>query len=239
MPLKQIDENIWLAEGEIVSFHGFPYPTRAIIIRLPDGALWVWSPIALTDELQAEIDALGPVAHLISPNAIHHLYMGDWKEAYPKAALWGPPATIAKRSDLTFTGTLDDTAPPAWAGTIDQWNLQIGRKFSEVIFLHRPSRTAILTDTIEAFDTGFLQRHWSVWQRWVAHILGITNDPGCAPLDLRLLTLPRRGPIRARVQQLIDSKPTRVIMAHGVWQRDNGAAWLARAFRWLRVNPPS
>mgnify|MGYP001340098792 CR=1 FL=1 len=41
MPLEQIDENIWLAEGEIVSFHGFPYPTRAIIIRLPDGALWV------------------------------------------------------------------------------------------------------------------------------------------------------------------------------------------------------
>ncbi|MGK7653991.1 DUF4336 domain-containing protein [Roseovarius sp. B08] len=238
MHLEQVDENIWLAEGEIVSFHGFPFPTRCIIIRLPDGALWVWSPIALTDDLRREVDTLGPVAHLVSPNAIHHLYMGDWKEAYPQAALWGPPATIDKRTDLTFTGMLDDTAPPAWAGTIDQWNLQIGRKFSEVVFLHRPSRTAILTDTIEAFDKSFLRRYWSFWQRWVARLLGITEDPGRAPLDLRLLTLPRRAQVRSRVQDLIDSTPRRVIIAHGTWQRRDGAAWLARSFSWLGVTPP-
>lgn len=238
MPLEQIDADIWLAEGEIVSFYGFPYPTRCVIIRLPDGGLWVWSPIALTDDLRQEVDALGPVAHLISPNPIHHLYLGDWQTTYPKAALWAPPSTVAKRQDLAFTGTLGDVAPQDWSGVIDQWHLNVARRFGEVIFFHRPSRTAILADFSEAFDAGFLRRHWARWQRWIARAWGITEHHAHAPLELRLLTLPRRKPIRARVQQLIDSKPTRVIMAHGVWQRDNGAAWLARAFRWLRVNPP-
>lgn len=238
MPLEKIDDNIWLAEGGIVSFYGLPYPTRSVIIRLPGGDLWVWSPVALTDALRQAVDALGPVAHLVSPNPIHHLYLSDWQRAFPDAALWGPPVTIAKRPDLAFTGALGDTPPPAWAGVIDQWHLQIGRRFSEVVFLHRPSRTAILTDTSEAFDHDFLHRHWSRWQRGIARLLGITEDPGRAPLDLRLLSLPRRAPLRSRVQQLIDSAPQRVIMAHGTWQRTDGAAWLARSFSWLGVTPP-
>ena len=105
--LEKIDTDVWLTEGPIVDFHGFPYPTRSIIIRLPDGALWVWSPVALTPELKAEVDALGPVAHLVSPNKIHHLYLTGWHEAYPDAKLWGPASTIRKRKDLPFQPPLE------------------------------------------------------------------------------------------------------------------------------------
>ena len=45
--LEQVDGDLWVAEGEIVSFYGFPYPTRAAIARLADGRLWVWSPVRL------------------------------------------------------------------------------------------------------------------------------------------------------------------------------------------------
>lgn len=63
--LERVDDRLWLAEGEIVSFYGFPYPTRSVVVRLADGGLWVWSPIRLTDGLRAEIDGLGHVAHLV------------------------------------------------------------------------------------------------------------------------------------------------------------------------------
>lgn len=100
MPLQAIDDGIWLAEGGLVSFYGVPYPTRSIIVRLPGSALWVWSPIALTPELKAEVESLGAVAHLVSPNKLHHLYLQDWKTAFPAARLWGPQSTIDKRSSV-------------------------------------------------------------------------------------------------------------------------------------------
>ena len=79
--LEPFGPDIWVVQGPVVSFYGFPYPTRMVLIRLSGGGLFVWSPIALTPELKTEIDAFGPVAHLVSPNASHQLYMGEWKTA--------------------------------------------------------------------------------------------------------------------------------------------------------------
>ena len=34
--LEQVHDALWVAEGEIVSFFGFPYPTRSVIARLDE-----------------------------------------------------------------------------------------------------------------------------------------------------------------------------------------------------------
>ena len=73
-----VDDGLWLAEGEIVSFYGFPYSTRSVVVRLAEGHVWVWSPIRLTDGLRREVDRLGQVAHLVSPNKLHHLYLAQF-----------------------------------------------------------------------------------------------------------------------------------------------------------------
>jgi hypothetical protein len=77
--LTMADGDIWIADGPTVSFFGFPYPTRMVLARLHDGTLWVWSPVALDDALADEIDRLGPVGHLVSPNKLHHLFLGAWR----------------------------------------------------------------------------------------------------------------------------------------------------------------
>ena len=74
-PLLQFGPEIWIADGPVASFHGFPYPTRMAVIRLSNGSLFVWSPVALTGSLRASIDVLGPVRYLVSPNALHHLFL--------------------------------------------------------------------------------------------------------------------------------------------------------------------
>jgi hypothetical protein len=61
--LSAFGPDIWVAEGPVVSFYGFPYPTRMVVIRLCDGSLFVWSPIALTPELKTDVETLGAVAH--------------------------------------------------------------------------------------------------------------------------------------------------------------------------------
>ena len=90
-PLTEFGPGIWVGEGPVVQFFRFPYPTRMVVMRLADGGLFVWSPIALKPELKAAVDGLGPVRFLVSPNLLHHLFLGEWKTAYPHARLYASP----------------------------------------------------------------------------------------------------------------------------------------------------
>ncbi len=230
--LESVGKDIWLAEGGLVSFYGFPYPTRSVIVRLGDRSLWIWSPIKPSSDLLDEIDALGPVAHLVSPNKIHHLFLQDWLGPYPDARLWGPQTTIDKRKDLAFQDALTDTPPPAWAGDIDQAWFRGSAFLDEIVFFHRASRTVILGDLIENFSDAFLRRHWSWWARAIARLDGITAHAPGAPREWRL-SFRKKGPARAARDKVLGWNPVQVIMAHGDWQKADGRAFVERSFRWL------
>lgn len=101
-------------------------------------------------------------------------------------------------------------------------------------FFHKPSSTAILADLSENFSESFLREHWRWWQRPLAKLDGITEGQGRAPLEWRLSFFRRRH-ARAALRKMLDWAPRRVIMAHGVWQRENGRAYLERVFAWLRA----
>lgn len=232
MILTEIDQEIWLAEGDVVNFYGFAYPTRCVIVRLDDETLWIWSPVALSDGLKAAVDGLGAVAHLVSPNKIHHLYLQDWKSAYPQARLWGPRSTIDKRDDLAFEDALTDKAPEPWDGQIDQAWFRGSFFMDELVFFHRASRTAILADLSENFDDRFLNEHWSWWQRPIARAWKIVTGYGYAPLEWRL-SFTDRVPARRARDRVLGWDPERVVMAHGEWQADHGRAYLERCFAWL------
>lgn len=230
--LEQVADDIWLAEGEIVDFYGFPYPTRCVVIKLAGGDLWVWSPIALSDKLKSEIQAIGQPRHLVSPNKIHHLYLQDWQKAYPSALLWGPQSTIKKRADLKFQPPLENTPPPQWHDEIDQAWFTGSRFLDEIVFFHRKSKTAILADMSENFTDNFLQQHWSGRQRYVARLWGIVEGKGYAPLELRLSFIFRASLRKAR-DKVLGWNPAKVIMAHGKWQRQDGKKYLQKAFEWI------
>ncbi|MBZ9556516.1 MULTISPECIES: DUF4336 domain-containing protein [unclassified Modicisalibacter] len=235
--LERVAADIWIAEGPVVSFYGFPYPTRSVIVRLPNGALWVWSPIPLDDALMTEVSGIGPVAHLISPNKLHHLGLADWRAAFPAARLWGLPSTVRKRRDLRFDGVLEDTPPDAWQGTLDHVMFRGSPLLDEMMFFHRPSRTVLLADLSEALSREFLVRRWAPWQRFIARLWSITEAAPKAPLEVRLSTIRRRA-ARAAIQRLLAYDPENVIMAHGAWQRGHGRAFLERTFSWLSPEPP-
>jgi len=233
MSLHAIDNSIWLAEGGIVSFYGFPYPTRMVVVRLASGELWVWSPVALSDDLAHAVDRLGPVAHLVSPNKIHHLYLQDWKAHYPAARLWGPATTIKKRGDLVFEEPLTDGPPAAWGPEIDQAWFRGSIAMDEIVFLHRPSRTVILADLIENFGPEFLRGHWAWWQRAIARLDGITSEKPGAPREWRF-SFTNRKLARKALDKVLAWPCERVVMAHGTWQPSGGHDFLIRAFDWLR-----
>lgn len=227
-PLLQFGPEIWIADGPVASFHGFPYPTRMAVIRLSDGGLFVWSPVALTNSLRVAVDALGPVQHLVSPNALHHLFLGEWKSAYPAAHLCAPPRLRRKRKDLRFDAELGDAPEPEWAADIDQVVLRGSFALTEVVFFHRRSHTVLFADLIQNF-----RRDWfKGWRGVVARLGGIVAPNPAAPRDWRTSFLNRRA-ARLALGQVLAWPIERVLIAHGDLPNADGPAFVRRAFNWL------
>jgi hypothetical protein len=230
--LELLGPDIWFADGGIVSFKGFDYPTRMAVVRLADGALWLWSPVEKTAELEAEVRELGPVRHIVSPNKLHYLFLGEWQAAFPEARLWATADTIAKCRDLRFAGALADEAPSAWNGQIDQFYFNNSPFMDELLFFHRASRTAIIADLSQTFTEAFLKNHWPWWMRPIARLSKMMDGWGYPPIDYRI-SFRRRASARPKIRALIDDHPQHVIVAHGRIVRTGGEAFLRRAFSWL------
>ncbi len=205
---------------------------RSVVVRLAGDRLWVWSPILLTDDLRREVDRLGQVAHLVSPNKLHHFYLAAWKSAFPTAKLWGPQLTVARFRSLDFAGVIADTPPAEWGPDFDQAWFRGSFMMDEIVFFHRPSRTAIVADLIQAFDDAFLRRQWSWWRRPMARLGGISAANPGAPSDWRLSFLDRT-PARAARAKTLGWECERVVIAHGAWARSGGQDFLRRALAWL------
>ncbi|HUB48309.1 MAG TPA: DUF4336 domain-containing protein [Acetobacteraceae bacterium] len=227
-PLRQLGPGIWMADGPVASFHGFPYPTRAAVIRLSQGGLFIWSPVALSSMLRGSIDLLGPVHCLVSPNALHHLFLAEWQSAYPAARLYGSPRLRRKRQDLAFAGVLGDAPEPEWAADIDQVVVRGSFALTEIVFFHRSSHTVLFADLIQNFP-----RDWFKGWRGVAARLGgiVAPDPG-TPSDWRASFL-NRNAARVALGQILAWPIERVLIAHGDLPAADGAAFVRRAFTWL------
>ena len=227
--LHAFGPRIWTVEGPVVPFFlGFHYPTRMAVIRLSDGGLFVWSPVALSDDLTREIGALGPVRYLVSPNLLHHVFLGAWTEAYPDARLYAPPGLRRRRKDLHFDADLGDSPDPGWAADVDQVAMRGSLAMTEVVFFHRASGTAIFADLIQN-----LPRDWCRgWRGVVARLDGITAPTPGAPREWRLSFVDRTA-ARAALAHVLAWPIERVLIAHGEPATEDGAAFVRRAFAWL------
>ena len=230
--LEALGSSLWVADGGIVSFKGFDYPTRMAVVRLADGGLWLWSPVEKTAALEEAVRALGPVRHIVSPNNLHFIFLGEWQAAFPDAELWGPAKTVAKCGDLRFAGTLADDPPAGWHGQIDQFYFANSPFVDELIFFHRASRTALIADLSQTFSEAFLKRHWPWWIRPVARISKMVEGWGYPPIDYRI-SFRHRADARPKIRALIDKHPEQVVVAHGEIVRTDGESFLRRAFSWL------
>jgi len=74
--LEKLAENIWTVASNHL-FLALHVGTRMTVVRLANGGLWLHSPVAMSAQLQQELDALGPVAHIVCPNLYHHVYAGE------------------------------------------------------------------------------------------------------------------------------------------------------------------
>jgi len=226
--LEEFGPSLFVAEGPTVSFYGFPYPTRMAVARLADGSLWIWSPVALSDELAAEVEALGPVRHIVSPNKIHHLFLSQWRDRWPDARLYAPPGLAGKKPELRFDAELLDEPDPAWAAEIDQVIFRGSLAMEEVVFFHKASRTAIVCDLIQRFDPD----KTTGWKGLLMRLDGLVGEHGSTPREWRASFL-RRGPARAALQKVLDWNPERLVIAHGACAQSGATEIIRKALSWI------
>lgn len=226
--LEPFGDEIWIASGAEVMSAGFRYPTRTVIIRLADGALFVWSPVALSEALRTEVDALGDVHFLVTPTAMHHLSLAQWQKAYPRAVLYAAPRSRQRSLEIVFDNDLSDTAEPGWTGQIDQVIMRGNAIAEEVVFFHRKSSVVLFADLLQSFPKGW----FSGWRAIVARLDGMICEEPRTPHKFRFAFTDRRA-ARTALAKVLAWPAEKVVMAHGTPVRENGAAYLRRAFRWL------
>ena len=134
-----------------------------------------------------------------------------------------------RKAGIRFDRDLTDAPPDDWGGEIEQIIIPGGAGFREVAFLHRSTRSLILTDLIQNLEPEKLP----LGTRLFARLTGVDAPNGKAPAYLRFVVRLRRKEAKAAVSQVVAWSPERVIFSHGRWFERDGTANLKQAFAWL------
>ena len=230
---KPVAPDLWVVDAEPMRIMGAAVPVRMTVARLSDGGLWLHSPTRFSPALLRELEALGPVRHLVAPNVAHWTFLKGWQRACPQATTWAAP-NLRRRLQLRLSRVrldrdLEDAPPAEWAGEIDQAVVPGGLGFREVAFGHRAGRTAILTDLVLNLE----DERVPAPTRAYARATGTRAPRGSTPRYLRAAIRLRRRDAAAAVERILAWEPERVLFAHGRPFEENGAERLRRAMAWL------
>ncbi len=226
MPLRQLADDLWVADFPDHTYLGLHLGSRMTVVRLPGGGLLLHSPVAIEAGLKAEIDALGTVTHVVAPSLYHHVYAGDAKALFPGSQLHGPEPLHRKRRDLDFDHVLDDGGHPDWQGALVPVGID-GCMLGETVLVHVPSETVISSDLTENFQTS---DHWVT--RMYLKAADLHGKIGWS----RLLRVAYRDHAAARgsLAKLLSFDFDRIVIAHGEVIETGGKAALEQTFHFLR-----
>lgn len=217
---KPVATNIGIVDGpfEYLTVAGvklpLPFTTRMTVVRLTSGDLFLHSPIKFDDRLANELQRLGTIRHLVSPNQFHYAHIAEWVRAFPEAITWASPRVRerarARHIEIDFTRDLDASAPEDWRREIDQ-TLFPGGYFKEFIFFHRGSKTLILTDAIINIELGKVTEPW----RTATKLTGMYHPYGQIFFGMRLPLILQRRKAKAAFAKIYSWQPQRILLSHG------------------------
>jgi hypothetical protein len=221
---ERLADDLWVVATPLPLWVG-DIGARMTVIRL-GGDLLVHSPVKLESDTREAIDALGRVRWVVGPSRVHHLFLPEWMHAYPEAELCGAPGLAEKRRDLRFAHVLGDTPLESWRGPVDTHLFAGAPGISEVVFLHVPSRTLVLTDLCFDVRPGDADRarvfHWLVGAR------------GFGPHRIIRLAIRDKRAASHSVRRILQWDFDRVVVSHGAVLEHGGRAAFEAAFAWLR-----
>lgn len=215
--MREVADGVHVLEAP-QRFGGLEVGARMTVLDTGDGLL-VHSPL---DVDPAMLEPVGEPRWVVAPNKLHHLYAGPWLEAGLSG--WAAPGLPDKRSDLAFDGVLDGPSHP-FGDAIEIVSMGCFPMANEVVFLHRPSRTLVVTDLVFHFTRD------APWMTRAAMTL-LLGYPGCCMTVLERVGFDRPR-ARREIGAILELDFDRLIMSHGEIVETGGKEALRRAAGWL------
>ncbi len=219
--VKNIAENLWLLHYKLPIL-GEYLGRNVTIIRLSSGELVIHSTGPFSPEDVAAINALGKPAYLVEAITLHDTFAKEGRAAFPNLPFLAPDGFS---ETVGFPTETLGHAPAAWEGELDVLELAGKSAAKEFVFLHRPSRTLIVTDllfNVEA-DAPLGVRMASLLQ------VGLQHSPGVPRPEK--LTVGDEDAFTGSLDTIMRWDFDRVIVGHGEPIETGGKARLNEAFK--------
>lgn len=216
---------VWLATDP-VRILGTHLGATMAVVELADDELLVFSPVALTPERKATVQALGTVAHLYAPNTYHFMWLAEWAAAFPEARVHGPQALGDKRPDLRLDRLHDRDPLGALSQTLDEVHID-GFLLEESVLVHRPSKTLLVADLVHNIGR---PQHW--WTKTYSRMMGFYDRVALSRV-LRWTAFRDPAAARRSLAQLATCDFDRLVVGHGQPLENGARNALEAAYRWL------
>lgn len=204
-PLERLAENLWRVEGALP---GMSLRRTMTVVRRPDGSLLLHSPIALDDARRQELEALGPVAAIVVPNAGHRLDAPAYKSRYPRAVVFCPRGGRGKIAEVVgVDGSYEDYADDGCVRfeTLDG----VGDAEGAMLVRSNDGVTLVLNDVVMNMD-----KKRDVLGYLFTTVMGSAPGPRVSRL-VRLLYVKDQPALRRHLERLADTPNLqRLIVAH-------------------------
>jgi len=157
MVMRKITPDILICSVPFKRFGLINVGGRGTIVRMQNGSLAVFSPVALTDAVRNSVREMGEVKYITALDNEHHIFLDPWHKEFPSAKILGPEELAPKRKkqgkELPFAYLFKESEPsPRPTGIDEDFDREFeceyayGHANKEVVVLHRPSKTMIQAD---------------------------------------------------------------------------------------------
>lgn len=222
-PVRELAADLFCVDGE---WYGSPFKRRMTVVRLRDGSLVIHSAIRMAPADLEKLDRLGRVGFLVIPNVFHYSEAPFYSRRYPQAKVFVPEKLRDKSAKIVpVAGTLERDWPlneelpcVSFEGTLA----------AESVFVHRASRTLIVTDM--AFNVSASDFTRPIEKLLFGKWNGILDVFGPSKLTKNVAARDR-GAVAAALRKLGALDFDRVVMSHGRIVESNGKRLFFEGYR--------
>jgi len=149
--IREVTKGVWTFSRPFARFGIMPVGGRSTAIQLRAGGVWILASTPLDAETKSTLDGLGHVKYIVGADTEHHLYLSEYKKAYPSAKLIAPEEAMARpgNKDLAFEAWSGDSSKTTYGfeDEVDYCYFS-GFRNKDVAFLHKPSKSLIEADLL-------------------------------------------------------------------------------------------
>ncbi|EJT99466.1 hypothetical protein DACRYDRAFT_23983 [Dacryopinax primogenitus] len=109
--IRQVAPTICIFSRPFYRFGPIPVGGRSTAIKLSTGDVCVLASTKLDDPTKAKLHQLGPVKYIMAADAVHTMFISDFKREFPDAKCIGVEPLPEKRKDINWDGAYGRDAP--------------------------------------------------------------------------------------------------------------------------------